>query len=148
MRLVLLSAFAVLAGCAGQGSAPVATAVMPQFAIPNPQRPGAKAPACDTLVQTLDGCTFHTGKDKVNRAKLPAGEDANWVAHASEAGIVTIRDAAPEAGADGERYQIIEVVPTTPADADITVTFDKLTGAHGEQKVIERRRVSVMIHAS
>jgi hypothetical protein len=148
MRLVYLSVVAILAGCAGQGSAPAATAATPEFAIPNPQRPGAKAPACNTLTETFDGCTFHTAKDDVNRAKLPTGEDANWVAHPSEAGIVTIREAAPEAGADGARYQIVEVVPTTPGDADITVTFDKLTGPHGAQKVVERRRVSVMIHAS
>lgn len=148
MRLILLAAIAALTGCAGQGSAPVATAAMPTFAIPNPQRPGAKAPACDTLVQTLDGCTFHTGKDKVNRAKLPAAEGETWVAHASEPGIVEIRNAAPEAGADGAHLQVIEVIPTNPTDADIAVTFDKLTGEKGAQKVVERRRVNVMIHAS
>lgn len=148
MRLVLLVVVAALAGCAGQGSTPAATAAMPEFAIPNPQRPGAKAPDCKTLTQTLDGCTFHTAKDDVNSAKLPAADGETWVAHASEAGIVQIREAAPEVAADGKGLQVINIVPSAPGDHDIAVTFDKLTGKPGTQKVIERRRVNVMIHAS
>lgn len=148
MRLLILSAFAVLAGCVAEGPAPVTQPAMPEFAIPNPQRPGAKATDCKTLIETTDGCVFHTAKDDVNQAKLPANEGEIWIAHPSEAGIVTIRNAAPESAANGARHQIIEVVPSTSGDADITVTFDKLTGMPGAQKVVERRRVSVMIHAS
>ena len=148
MRLVLLSAIAALAGCVGQASAPAPTIAMPEFAIPNPQRPGAKAPDCKTLIQTTDGCVFHTAKDDVNRAKLPASPGATWVAHPSEENVVVIREAANEPSPDGATYQVLEIVPSTSGDADITVTFDKLTGTPGAQKVVERRRVSVMIHAS
>ncbi|RYG31315.1 MAG: hypothetical protein EON93_13200 [Burkholderiales bacterium] len=147
MRLVILSVVAALAGCAAPAM-PVTQTAMPEFAIPNPQRPGAKATDCKTLIETTDGCVFHTAKDDINRAKLSASADATWVAHPSAEGIVTIREVASEPASDGKTYQIVEVVPTTPGDADITVTFDKLTGAAGAQKVVERRRVSVMIHAS
>lgn len=142
MRFVILAAIVGLAGCSAQGQTPVAAA--PEYAIPNPQRPGAKAPDCKTLIETTDGCVFHTNKDDVNPAKLPASAGSVWVAHPSEQGIVTIREAAN----DSSGHQVIEIVPTTPKDADITVTLDRLIGQPGAQKVVERRRVTVMIHAS
>lgn len=108
-------------------------------------RPGAKAPHCPAQGETPDGCTFHTLKDNANRARLPLAAGASWTARASEPALVTVRPAGEEAGADGARYQLFDIIPTQPEDADITVTFDKLTAS--PVKVIERRRVNVMKHS-
>lgn len=145
MRFALVPAVALLAGCAAgpPSETPTAGTAAPAFAIPNPQRPGAKAAYCQSAPETADGCTFHTSKDQVNQAKLPADANSRWVASASEAGVVEIRQAADEGA-----YQVIEIVPRTASDADIIVTFDKQTGEPGSLKIVERRRVSVMIHAS
>lgn len=147
MRWMLLSVVAGLAGCATTSLPQTASAPEAAFAIPNPQRPGAKAPSCPKLPETADGCTFHTNKDDVNRARLPAAAGDAWVAQTNDADLVEIRAAADETSPDGTRYQVIEIVPTTPSDADIAVTFDKLTGSPGALKIVERRRVSLMIHA-
>lgn len=42
--------------------------------------------------------------------------------------------------------KVIKVEPSPAKNADVTVTFDKLTGGAGALKVIERRRINVMIH--
>ncbi len=118
------------------------------FAIPNPQRPGAKAADCTTLPETLDGCTFHTAKDDVNHARLPAGEGVNWEVTGSEPGAMDIRRLADETGADGAPVQVFALTPTTPKDADLVVTFDRLQAASdgGAPHLVERRRASVMVH--
>lgn len=147
MRWMLLPMITACVACtnAMPSHSPAASDIA--FAIPNPQRPGAKAPACPKLTETADGCTFHTNKDDVNRARLPAGDGASWIARTADSAVIEIRAAADETSTSGARYQVIELVPTTPGDADIAVTFDKLTGEPGARKVVERRRVNVMIHA-
>lgn len=124
---------------------PAASAAEPEFAIRNANRPGAKAPHCPAQGETPDGCTFHTLKDGQNRARLPLAAGVTWTAHASEAALVTIRQAGDETAADGVRYQLVDIIPVTPDDADITVTFDKLSGT--PSKITERRRVNVMKHS-
>lgn len=147
MRSVLVIV-ALVAGCAGASAQGTPNSANPAYAIPNPLRPGAKATPCAKQGETPDGCTFHTKKDDVNRVRLPGSPDATWTARASEGEMVAIRKATDDAAADGARYQVFELVPGATKDADIVVTFDKLTGAPGALKVVERRRVSVMVHGS
>lgn len=141
-RLLSIALTAALFSGAGT---PAAHAAEPEFAIRNAMRPGATAPHCPARGETPDGCTFHTLQDGANRARLPLTGGASWTAHASDPALVTIRHGGEEAGADGVRYQLFDIAPTRPEDADITVTFDKLTAAPA--KVVERRRVTVMKHS-
>lgn len=117
-----------------------------EFAIPNAQRPGANAPACSRQDETLDGCTFHVRHDGSVEARLPLGGGERWVATTTNADLLEIRTTAGQ-NPDATQWQAIELVPTTQADADVVVTFDRLTGAENAQKVIERRRVNVMVHS-
>lgn len=146
MRLVLLSFIAVFAGCASLGSSQSPASPEAAFAIPNPERPGAKAPSCPGSGETQDGCTFHVVNGAASRARLSAGPDATWIATAADATKIEFRNAADETAPGGARYQVFEFVPTTRQDVDTTITFDKLTGSPGAQKVVERRRVTVMSH--
>lgn len=123
-----------------------AHAAEPAYDIRNALRPGAKAAHCPARGATPDGCIFHTLTGQVNRARLPLAPDASWAVHSPEAALLTIRQAGEETAADGSRYQVIEIVPHAPEDADITITFDKLTSAGGPLRVIERRRVTMMKH--
>lgn len=126
----------------------VRAADMPAFAIPNPQRPGARAADCSTLTQTEDGCTFHTAKDGVNRVQLPGGEGAEWIVTVSDPAVLEIRRLVDGTASDGTPQQIFTLVPTTAHDADVVVTFDRLQGAAGDRQLVERRRASVMVHAT
>lgn len=145
MRWVLMSLVAVCAGCATAApQAPTAPEV--GFAIPNPVRPGAKAPSCPKTGETMDGCTFHVVNGAVQQARLTASPDASWIATTADAGTMQISKAADATTPEGVRYQVFEFIPSTRADIDTTITFDKLTGAPGAQKVVERRRVTVMSH--
>ena len=112
------------------------------YAIENPLRPGAKAAHCPTQAQVVDGCTFHSVAGDSYSARLAVSPGETWVATTPDTATVELQSQA-QAGQD---YQVIRVVPNPAVNADTTVTFDKLTGAPGAQKVIERRRISVMIH--
>ncbi|UDU81203.1 hypothetical protein [Pseudomonas sp. HN2-3] len=112
------------------------------YAIENPLRPGAKAAHCPAQPQVVDGCTFHSVAGDTYAARLAVARGETWVASTPDAGTVELQPQAQE----GQAYQVIRVVPNPSVNADTTVTFDKLTGAPGAQKVIERRRINVMIH--
>jgi len=60
---------------------------------------------------------------------------------------VNIAKAADATAPDGTQYQVFEFVPSTREDIDTIITFDKLAGSPGALKVVERRRVTVMVHA-
>lgn len=147
MRWMLLPIIAAVAGCPYTAAAQTLVSSEAVFAIENPLRPGARSPHCVTLTETFDGCTFHTHKDDVNRGRLSVGPGETWVATPSDPEQIEIREGRGTSEED-VNHQIIELIPTQPLDADVTVTFDKLTGEPGNTKVIERRRVTVMIHAS
>ena len=125
---------------------PAAHAAEPAFAIRNVLRPGAKAPHCPAADDTPDGCTFHTMTDTVNRARLAITPGTHWIARTPDAALVSIRPAADETATNGTRYQVIDIVPIQPDDADIVVTFDRLTDGPAPVQVVERRRVSMMKH--
>ncbi|QXI30016.1 hypothetical protein [Pseudomonas vanderleydeniana] len=116
------------------------------YAIENPLRPGAKAPYCETQTEAFDGCTFHSVAGDAYRAKLMVKQGETWVASTSDAATIKFQDAAATEVVDGKTYQVIKVEPSPAKNADVTVTFDKLTGGAGALKVIERRRINVMIH--
>ncbi|PRA29828.1 hypothetical protein [Pseudomonas poae] len=109
------------------------------YSIPNPLRPGAKAPYCEAQPETADGCTFHSVAGGTYSAHLSTGPGEHWVAIPSDADTVKVQPGA----AEGKGYQVIELKPNPTQNADATVTFDKLSG---DAKLIERRRVTVMIH--
>lgn len=147
-KLLILLSIAIGSTLLAGGMAPVTAAVAaePEFAIRNALRPGAKAPHCPEEGATPDGCIFHTLTNHVNRARLPLSSGTSWAVKSPDAALLTIRQAGEETAADGSRYQVIEIVPHAPEDADITITFDKLTSTDGPLRVIERRRVTMMKH--
>ncbi len=147
MRWMLMSCVAVCAACTSVGSPQPPASPEVAYAIPNPQRPGAKAPSCPKSGETLDGCTFHVVSMALSQARLSASPDATWTATAADAGKVNIAKAADATTPDGTQYQVFEFVPSTREDIDTIITFDKLAGSPGALKVVERRRVTVMIHA-
>lgn len=112
------------------------------YAIDNPLRPGAKAAHCPAQAQVIDGCTFHSVAGDTYAARLATAPGETWVASTPDTGTVELQPQAQE----GQAYQVIRVVPNPAVNADTTVTFDKLTGESGARKVIERRRINVMIH--
>lgn len=140
MRFVSLFAVGALA------AAPATFALQAQegatYGIANPQRPGAKAPDCTTLAETLDGCTFHNEHGATQQARLPVSAGDSWVATAGDAGELRVR-VLP---AEGESLQIIQFTPQVHANADATLAFDRIRDVRGVRTVVERRRVSVMIH--
>lgn len=140
-RPALLSIALLLAGLA------CAHAATPEFAIRNAQRPGGAAASCPAAGPTPDGCTFHTLAGDVNRVRLPVVPGHVWTVATPDAALVEIRQGVEDSGAAGDRFQVIEIVPTRPEDADIVLTFDRLTVAPGPIKLVERRRVSMMKHS-
>ncbi|WEK29170.1 MAG: hypothetical protein P0Y58_19965 [Candidatus Pseudomonas phytovorans] len=112
------------------------------YAIDNPLRPGAKAAHCPAQAQVIDGCTFHSVAGDTYSARLALSPGETWVASTPDTGTVKLQPQAQE----GQDYQVIRVIPNPATNADTTVTFDRLIGAPGSQKVVERRRISVMIH--
>lgn len=83
----------------------------------------------------------------MNRARLPAVPGTQWVASTPDAALVRIAPAGEDTQADGSRYQLIDIVAWRPEDADIVVTFDRLTVAPAPLQVVERRRVGIMKHS-
>ncbi|MFJ4346502.1 hypothetical protein [Pseudomonas sp. NPDC089401] len=112
------------------------------YAIENPLRPGAKAAHCPAEAQVIDGCTFHSVAGDTYSARLEVSPGETWVASTPDTATVELQPQAQE----GQGYQVIRVIPNPATNADTTVTFDKLAGAPGARKLIERRRISVMIH--
>ncbi|MGJ7547929.1 hypothetical protein [Pseudomonas alloputida] len=112
------------------------------YAIENPLRPGAKAVHCPAHAQVVDGCTFHSVAGGTYSARLAVSPGDTWVASTPDTSTVELQ---PQVR-DSQDYQVIRVIPNPASNADTTVTFDKLIGAPGSRKVIERRRISVMIH--
>ncbi|MFK3775516.1 hypothetical protein [Pseudomonas sp. NPDC089406] len=117
----------------------------PEYAIENPLRPGAKAAHCSST-QTVDGCIFHSVAGDTYTARLPFAAGEHWVASSAEAGEVAFEQLPASETEGGQAYQLIKLLPNPAHNADASVTFDKLTGQGDAQKVIERRRISVMIH--
>lgn len=141
MRLTVLF-IAALAG-----SAPAAALQAPDgvaYAIANPQRPGAKAPDCTTLDETRDGCTFNE-HGVTQHALLPLVDGEHWTAHAGDADEVRVQ-VMPPVHQDDRRLQRIAFTPQVHRDADTTLTFDRIRGSGSSAQLVERRRVSVMIH--
>lgn len=122
-------------------------AAEPEFAIRNALRPGTHAAHCPAHGATPDGCIFHAQTDSVNRARLPVGPGTQWVARTPDAALVRIGPGGEDTAADGSRYQLIDIVAWRPEDADIVVTFDRLTVAPAPLQVVERRRVGIMKHS-
>lgn len=118
------------------------------YAIDNPLRPGAKAAHCTAQPETADGCTFHSVGGDSYSARLPVSEGQHWVARTADNTEVRFEAVAGTLQADGQSYQQIKLLPDPARNADASVTFDKLTGKPGALKVIERRRINVMIHPS
>ena len=116
------------------------------YAISNPQRPGAKAPYCEAQPETADGCTFHSVAGGTYNARLLTAPGETWVARTSDGETIKIEPLQQAEMDNGKRYQIIQLAPNPRRNADETVTFDKLTGEGASSKVIERRRITVMIH--
>lgn len=116
------------------------------YAIDNPLRPGAKAPYCESQTETVDGCTFHSVAGAVYKAHLSAGKGETWSASTSDAVTIRLHDDEPVDAVDGKPYQVIRVEPNPSKDADTTVTFDRLIHQGGESRVVERRRINVMVH--
>ncbi|GEM_PF-1345219 len=115
------------------------------YAIANPQRPGAKAPDCTTLDETRDGCTFHNEHGVTQHALLPLADGERWTARAGDADELRVQ-VMPPAQQDGRRLQRIAFTPQVHRDADTTLTFDRIRGSGSSAQLVERRRVSVMIH--
>ena len=118
------------------------------YAIDNPLRPGAKAAPCPAQAQVIDGCTFHSVAGEAYAARLPVEAGETWTAVASDGQSVRLERADPAHAENGTAYQVIRVLPNPAVNADATVTFDRLSGQPGALKVIERRRITVMIHPS
>lgn len=148
LRTLLLSLIAATAGTtayAHEGHDHPAVAEG-SYAIPNPQRPGAKAPYCESQPETADGCTFHSVAGGTYNARLLTAPGETWVAKTSDGETIRIEPLQQAEVDNGKRYQIIQLAPNPRRNADETVTFDKLTGEGAASKVIERRRITVMIH--
>lgn len=118
----------------------------PFYAIENPLRPGAKAPYCEAQAETADGCTFHSVAGARYSAHLEAAKGATWVANTPDTGTLGIKTADKPALVDGKTYQVIDITPNPMKNADTTVTFDKLVEGESGPKVVERRRINVMVH--
>ena len=116
------------------------------YAIENPLRPGAKAPYCEAQTETADGCTFHSVAGASYGAHLSVGKGESWVASASDAALIKVEGDRKTDLVAGKSYQVIDLVPTAERDADLTVTFDKLAGTGEERRVVERRRITFMVH--
>ena len=146
MKLLRLSLSLLVISAAGF-SAPLvinaSAAESAEFAIPNAQRPGASAAACSREDETVDGCTFHVRHDGSVEARLPVTDGERWVATTPDSELLEISSANPATA----QWHTIELVPRTEVDVDAVVTFDKLTGADNAPKVVERRRVNVMVHS-
>lgn len=148
LRTLLLSLIAATAGTtayAHEGH-DHGTVTETDYAIANPQRPGAKAPYCEAQKETVDGCTFHSVAGGTYSARLLTAPGETWVARASDGQIIHIQPLQEAEVEKGQRYQIIQLAPKPLRNADETVTFDKLTGEGDASKVVERRRITVMIH--
>ncbi len=138
--------FASVFAAAALAASPLASALQaPEgatYAIANPQRPGAKAPDCTTLAETLDGCTFHNEHGVTQQATLPVAAGETWIATPGDAHELRVRSLP----VDGAGMQIIQFTPQVHGNADATLTFDRIHDAAGTRTLVERRRVSVMIH--
>jgi len=141
MRFTALSFAAVLAFAPPASALP--TPETATYAIANPQRPGAKAPDCTTLAETPDGCTFHNEHGITQHAVLPVVAGEYWIATPGDARELRVRTLP----ADGTALQRIQFTPQVLGNADATLTFDRIRDAGGRRTLVERRRVSVMIHA-
>lgn len=138
--------FIVALACTSAFAGPTGQAKDVTYAIENPLRPGAKAPHCTTQQETFDGCTFHSVAGDTYSARLRVNQGETWVASTSDAATIQFQNPSQTEVVDGKTYQVINVIPSPAKNADVTVTFDKLTGDSGAVKVIEPRRINVMIH--
>ena len=116
------------------------------YAIENPLRPGAKAPHCPAQQPVIDGCTFHSVAGETYDASLQVAPGETWIASTPDAATITFQAVVDGQPANGQPRQVIRIVPNPAVNADTTVTFDRITGQPGSQKVVERRRINVMIH--
>jgi hypothetical protein len=113
----------------------------------NASRPGAGAPNCAKLHETLDGCVFHTRKDQIDIVRLPMVPGMTWTATPSDAVLVEIREAPVETLPDGSRQQSMHVVPRTSADADVILKLEKRRVGESSAASVETRNINLMIHA-
>lgn len=116
------------------------------YAIENPLRPGAKAPHCSAQQPVVDGCTFHSVAGDTYDANLQVAPVETWVASTPDTATIAFQAVDGGQPVDGQSRQVIRIVPNPAVNADTTVTFDRITGQPGAQKVVERRRINVMIH--
>lgn len=142
----LLISFTALSFCSLANAAPAVHQIDVAYDIANPLRPGAKAPYCDAQLETVDGCTFHSVAGDTYDAHLSRKPGETWIASPSDAATIKIQNIPEQDVADGTQYQLIKIAPSPKKNADATVTFDRLSGEPGSLKVIERRRITVMVH--
>ncbi|MDI9776719.1 hypothetical protein QM325_02975 [Pseudomonas putida] len=116
------------------------------YAIENPLRPGAKAPHCPAQQPVTDGCTFHSVAGDTYDAHLQVEPGERWVASTPDAAVIAFQSIANTQQETGKFNQIIRITPNDSVDADTTVTFDRLVGQPPSLRVVERRRINVMIH--
>ncbi|MDO7908948.1 hypothetical protein Q6A49_00090 [Pseudomonas sp. 22-AL-CL-001] len=116
------------------------------YAIENPLRPGAKAPHCQAQQPIIDGCTFHSVAGDTYDANLQVEPGEIWVASTPDPTVVDFQPIAKAQQKNGKFNQVIRITPRASVDADTTVTFDRLVGQPGSLRVVERRRINVMIH--
>ena len=113
----------------------------------NASRPGAGAPNCAKLAETADRCVFHTRKGQIDTIRLPVAAGVNWKATVSDGSLVSIGEANVETLPDGSRQQVVQVVPRTPADADVVLKLEKRSSADSAAPAAETRTINLMIHA-
>ncbi len=119
-----------------------------EFAVPNAMRPAAKQPLCAAEGETKDGCLFHSLQGDVNRVRLPVTDETRWILKPQTPDVFTAMIQDDEVKPDQARFEVIDIIPNRPEDADITLVFDKLeTSKSGEKRIVESRKVNVMKHS-
>lgn len=118
------------------------------FAIPNALRPSAKQPVCSADGETKDGCVFHSRQGNVNRVRLPVTANTKWLLESQKPVIFTAKYQSNENNSEKSVFEVIDVTPNKPEDADITLVFNKIeTVKGGKPKLIERRKINIMKHS-
>jgi hypothetical protein len=146
-RTMTLAAFAIFA-CSGFESSIAGESPQAQNASnPNASRPGAGAPNCAKLAETADKCVFHTRNGQIDIVRLPMTAGVTWLATASNPALVQISKGKIETLPEGSKQHVLQVVPRTPADADVVLKLEKHSSSDASAPASETRNINLMIHA-
>lgn len=119
-----------------------------EFAVPNAMRPAAKQPLCSAEGETKDGCLFHSLQGDVNRVRLPVTNETRWVLKPQTPAVFTAKFQDDTVKSDKTEFEVIDIIPNRPEDADITLVFDKVeTLKSGDKRIVESRKVNIMKHS-